>query len=103
MEEIEARVEKSKYIQVDITKMNQLAEILDALVLSQEDAFHKFDDMDEAVYQMKRLTMDLQDVVNSIRRVTLTNIFHRMNRIVFDASRKLGKDIELVMEGMCGL
>lgn len=65
VEEIEARVEKSKYIQVDITKMNQLAEILDALVLSQEDAFHKFDDMDEAVYQMKRLTMDLQDVVAS--------------------------------------
>ena len=34
-----------------------------------------------------------------MRMVPLTNTFQKMNRIVFDVSRKLGKDIEFVMVG----
>ena len=42
---------------------------------------------------------DLQTVIMSMRMVPLTNTFQKMNRIVFDVSRKLGKDIEFVMVG----
>ena len=35
----------------------------------------------------------------SMRMVPLTNTFQKMNRIVFDVSRKLGKDIEFEMVG----
>ena len=35
----------------------------------------------------------------SMRMVPLTNTFQKMNRIVFDVSRKLGKDIEFEMIG----
>ena len=35
----------------------------------------------------------------SMRMVPLTNTFQKMNRIVFDVSRKLGKDINFEMIG----
>jgi len=41
----------------------------------------------------------LQNTIMSMRMVPLTNTFQKMNRIVFDVSRKLGKDIEFEMIG----
>ncbi|WP_301043487.1 chemotaxis protein CheA, partial [Parabacteroides goldsteinii] len=46
-----------------------------------------------------KIATDLQNVIMSMRMVPLTNTFQKMNRIVFDVSRKLGKDIEFVMVG----
>lgn len=91
--------EKSKFIQVDIAKMDQLVDIVEALSRSQTEVINNLDNFQETTKRMQQLTADLQEMIESIRRVPLTNIFQRMNRIVFDASRKLGKDIELVMEG----
>lgn len=91
--------EKSKYIQVDIAKMDQLVDIVEALAFSQAEAIHSPSNFKEAANHIQVLMVDLQNMIDSIRRVPLTNIFQRMNRIVFDASRKLGKEIELIMEG----
>ena len=82
--------EKSKFIQVDIQKMDQLVELVEALAIAQTEGTPE---------STKQLIVDLQDMVDSIRKVSLTHAFQRVNRIVFDASRKLGKDIELCMEG----
>jgi len=100
--------EKSKYIRVDIDKMNQLVNIVDSLIVSQSEVIHNpdlqmeglvLDDFHQAAEKMLELSGSLQDMIFSIRCIPLINIFQRMNRIVFDVSRKLGKDIELVMEG----
>ena len=48
---------------------------------------------------MSKISTDLQNVIMSMRMVPLTNTFQKMNRIVFDVSRKLGKDIDFVMVG----
>ena len=48
---------------------------------------------------MAKISTDLQNVIMSMRMVPLTNVFQKMNRIVFDVSRKLGKDVEFVMVG----
>lgn len=48
---------------------------------------------------MAKISTDLQNVIMSMRMVPLTNIFQKMNRIVFDVSRKLGKDIDFEMIG----
>ena len=48
---------------------------------------------------MTKISTDLQNVIMSMRMVPLTNTFQKMNRIVFDVSRKLGKDIEFEMIG----
>lgn len=48
---------------------------------------------------MSKISTDLQNVIMSMRMLPLTNTFQKMNRIVFDVSRKLGKDIEFEMVG----
>lgn len=48
---------------------------------------------------MSKISTDLQNVIMSMRMVPLTNTFQKMNRIVFDVSRKLGKEIEFEMIG----
>ena len=100
--------EKSKYIRVDVDKMDQLVKIVDSLIASQKKvAEHPalkvdglvLDNFYQEVQNMQELSGSLQDMVASIRRVSLESVFQRMNRVVFDASRKLGKEIELVLEG----
>lgn len=53
----------------------------------------------KAAAQLTKFTSELQDVIMSMRMMPLTNTFQKMNRIVFDASRKVGKNIELKMIG----
>ncbi len=53
----------------------------------------------KAAAQLSKISTDLQNVIMSMRMVPLTNTFQKMNRIVFDVSRKLGKDIEFEMIG----
>ena len=48
---------------------------------------------------MSKISTDLQNVIMSMRMVPLTNTFQKMNRIVFDVSRKLGKEIDFEMVG----
>ena len=48
---------------------------------------------------MTKISTDLQNVIMSMRMVPLVNTFQKMNRIVFDVSRKLGKEIEFEMIG----
>ena len=53
----------------------------------------------KAARDLKKLTGELQDTVMSIRMVPLSGVFQKMNRIVRDMRKKLGKDVEFVMEG----
>ena len=82
--------DKAAYISVDVVKMNQLMDLMSQLQTL---------DFNESVMQVKDLFQDLQKCVLSMRMVPLTSTFQKMNRIVFDLSRKQGKDIEFVMEG----
>ena len=59
----------------------------------------KLDNFNKAARQMKKISSDLQNTIMSMRMVPLTNTFQKMNRIVFDVSRKLGKEIEFEMIG----
>ena len=57
------------------------------------------DNFNKAAGQMKKISTDLQNVIMSMRMVPLTNTFQKMNRIVFEMSRKLGKDVTFEMMG----
>lgn len=102
------KAEKASYISVDIRKMDQLMDLIGELVISESVVLQnpdlkvpglKLDNFNKAAGQMIKIATDLQDVIMSMRMVPLTNTFQKMNRIVFDCSRKLGKDIEFEMIG----
>jgi two-component system chemotaxis sensor kinase CheA len=100
--------EKSAFISVDIAKMDMLMDLIGELVIAESVVLQnqdlkvpglKLDNFNKAAGQMTKISTDLQNVIMSMRMVPLTNTFQKMNRIVFDVSRKLGKDIEFEMIG----
>ena len=100
--------EKTAFISVDVRKMDMLMDLIGELVISESVVLQnqdlkvpglKLDNFNKAAGQMRKISSDLQNVIMSMRMVPLTNTFQKMNRIVFDVSRKLGKDIEFEMIG----
>ncbi|WP_226018072.1 chemotaxis protein CheA [Novosphingobium sp. FKTRR1] len=48
---------------------------------------------------INRVTEEMQDAIMRIRMMPVSVVFQRFPRLVRDVSRKLGKDVELVLEG----
>ncbi|MCH5268326.1 MAG: chemotaxis protein CheA [Lachnospiraceae bacterium] len=102
------KADKASFISVDVRKMDQLMDLIGELVISESVVLQnpdlkvpglKLDNFNKAAGQMSKISSDLQNVIMSMRMVPLANTFQKMNRIVFDVSRKLGKDIEFEMIG----
>lgn len=102
------KTDKTAFISVDVKKMDMLMDLIGELVISESVVLQnvdlkvpglKLDNFNKAANQMTKISTDLQNVIMSMRMVPLTNTFQKMNRIVFDVSRKLGKDIEFEMIG----
>ncbi|MCM1154098.1 MAG: chemotaxis protein CheA [Roseburia sp.] len=100
--------EKASFISVNVSKMDQLMELIGELVISESVVLQNpdlkvpglnLDNFNKAAAQLSKISTDLQNVIMSMRMVPLANTFQKMNRIVFDVSRKLGKDIEFIMVG----
>lgn len=100
--------EKATFISVDVSKMDMLMDLIGELVISESVVLQnpdlrvpglKLDNFYKSAAQMTKISTDLQNVIMSMRMVPLTNTFQKMNRIVFDVSRKLGKEIEFEMIG----
>ncbi len=49
--------------------------------------------------QLRKLTDDLQDISMSLRMVSISGVFQKMNRIVRDMKQKLNKDVKLTIIG----
>ncbi|MGN0427345.1 MAG: chemotaxis protein CheW [Agathobacter sp.] len=102
------KTEKTTYISVDIAKMDMLMDLIGELVISQSVVLQNpdlkvpglsLDNFNKAAGQMTKISTDLQNVIMSMRMVPLTATFQKMNRIVFDMSRKLDKEVEFEMSG----
>lgn len=102
------KAEKTAFISVEVGKMDMLMDLIGELVISESVVLQnpdlkqsglKLDNFYKAAAQLSKISTDLQNVIMSMRMVPLTNTFKKMNRIVFDVSRKLGKDIEFEMIG----
>ena len=102
------KVDKAAFMSVDIRKMDMLMDLIGELVIAESVVLQnpdlqvpglKLDNFNKAARQMKKISSDLQNTIMSMRMVPLTNTFQKMNRIVFDVSRKLGKEIEFEMVG----
>ena len=100
--------EKASFISVNVSKMDQLMDLIGELVISESVVLQNPDlkvpglnlnSFNKAAAQMSKISTDLHEVTYAMRMVPLTNTFQKMNRIVFDVSRKLGKDIEFEMIG----
>lgn len=95
-------------ISVNVEKMDALMDLIGELVIAEAVVLQNPDlkvpglelsNFQKASGQLSKITTELQEVIMSMRMMPLTNVFQKMKRIVFDVSRKLGKDIELEVIG----
>ena len=100
--------EKATFISVDVQKMDLLMDLIGELVIAESMVLQSsdlkvqglsLDNFNKSARQMSKISTELQNAIMSMRMMALTNTFQKMNRIVFDVSRKLGKDIEFEMIG----
>ena len=59
----------------------------------------KLDAFTKSARQLRKLTDELQDVSMSLRMVPVSGVFQKMNRIVRDMCKKLGKQARLILSG----
>ncbi len=97
---------KQSLISVNLAKLDQLHDIVGEIITTESMVIAnpeldglRLESFSKAARELRKLTSELQDTVMSIRMVPLTGPFQKMNRIVRDMKVKLGKDVELKIEG----
>ncbi|MBN2898747.1 MAG: chemotaxis protein CheA [Clostridia bacterium] len=100
------KTSNEKYINVGISRIDQLLDLVGELVVSESMVTRntdlqglKLESFEKSVRQHRFIINELQDVVMSIRMVPLSLTFQKMNRIVRDMKKKIGKNVELTIIG----
>jgi two-component system chemotaxis sensor kinase CheA len=93
-----------RHIRIDLHRLDTLMNLIGELVitrgrLQQLAATINEPALTEAVTQTSRLVADLQDGIMTSRMVPVWQVFDRFPRVVRDAARALGKQVELVVDG----
>lgn len=98
--------DNNSVITVNINKLDKLMDLIGELVMSEEMVTQnpdllglEIENFRKAARQLRKVTHELQDSVMSIRMVPLGPTFMKMHRITRDMSKKLNKDIELIIKG----
>lgn len=101
-----AAIPQHNYISVGVSKLDVLMDVVGELVISEalvtqhpELVNLPLNDFYKAARQLRKITNELQDIVMSIRMVSLSATFQKMNRLVRDMSKKLGKEVHLKILG----
>jgi len=93
-------------LSVDVTKLDKLMDLVgemviaEAMVVQNPDlAGLELEDFQKAAQRLDKITKEIQDMVMSIRMVSLAATFQKMKRIVRDMCKKLEKEAKLVIVG----
>ena len=101
-----------KVLKVAQDKIDRLMDLIGEMVVA-KNALPYLADRAETVFQQRelsreiknqyavinRIAEDMQHAIMQVRMLPVGTIFQRFNRLVRDISRKLGKDVQLVIEG----
>lgn len=94
------------YINVDVSKIDLLMDLIGELVVSEAMVTRNPDladvvseSFEKATRQHRMIINELQDLVMSVRMVPLNLTFQKMNRIVRDMSKKINKKVDLSILG----
>ncbi|MCI9514424.1 MAG: chemotaxis protein CheA [Oscillospiraceae bacterium] len=97
---------KESLISVSLGKLDQLMAVVSEIVITESMVTAspdlkglRLDNFSKSARELRKLTDDLQDVSMSLRMVPVSNTFQKMNRIVRDMSKKLGKRAKLTLIG----
>lgn len=97
---------RESLISVNLSKLDQLMAVVGEIVITESMVTSspdlkdlKLDNFTKSARQLRKLTDELQDVSMSLRMVPVSGTFQKMNRIVRDMGKKLGKRVKLTLVG----
>ena len=98
---------ESSSIRVDVAKVDQLINLVGEIVITQSMMSLLGKSLEGAMAEkfqavaseLERNTREIQEAVMSIRMLPVSFVFNRFPRVVRDLSSKLGKQIDLIIEG----
>ncbi len=98
--------QKESLISVNLSKLDQLSAIVGEIVITEsmvtgspDLAGLHLDSFAKSARQLRKLTDELQDIAMSLRMIPVSSTFQKMNRIVRDMCKKLGKSAKLTLVG----
>lgn len=96
----------NKTVRVNIDRLDTLMNLVSELIIVKTQlegleigASEVESNYNDSVEYLERITTNLHDAVMKVRMVPVETVFNRFPRMIRDISRKLGKEIELVMSG----
>ncbi len=93
-------------ISVSVPKLDKLMDLVgemviaEAMVIQNPDLYGlQLDNFQKASQHLSKITSEIQDMVMSVRMVSLSTTFQKMHRIVRDMCKKLNKEVNLEILG----
>jgi len=98
------KVKVSKIIKVDVAHLDRLMNLVGELVITKgrlEQIAERLGDREllETLSTLSRLLTELQDEIMEMRLTPVAEVFNKFPRMVRELARKMGKEVEFVIEG----
>jgi two-component system chemotaxis sensor kinase CheA len=105
------KTETGQTVRVDVARLDNLMNLVGELVIDRTriaqigaDLSARYEDnsidaLAETVGHIARITSDLQDQIMKARMMPIETVFNRFPRVIRDLAQKLGKDVDLVLQG----
>lgn len=98
----------NRSVRVDIDKLDILMNLVSELIIAknglvsvsnQEESSTSMQSFNEQIEYLERITTNLHESVMKVRMVPIESVVNRFPRMIRDLSKKLGKEMELIMTG----
>jgi two-component system chemotaxis sensor kinase CheA len=98
------RAAPQRHVRIDLRRLDNLMNLIGELVIARGRLGQLAGDigdpnLEETVQQTSRLITDIRDEITASRMVPVWQVFDRFPRVVRDAARSVGKQVELTIEG----
>ena len=97
---------QDNFLRINAEKVGRLMDLVGELGLVTSEILHHPDlqgiesrDFESAAHRLQGLIRELQDESSGLRLVPVGTVFKRMQRLVRDVSKQIGKEISLVLVG----
>ncbi|HTE46949.1 MAG TPA: chemotaxis protein CheA [Gemmatimonadaceae bacterium] len=95
---------RARSVRIDVRRLDTLMNLIGELVIARgrlSQIAGELGDaaLEETVTESSRLITELRDEITASRMVPMSQLFDRFPRVVRDASRAVGKQVEFVVEG----
>ncbi|WP_010477552.1 chemotaxis protein CheW [Thermococcus zilligii] len=98
------KIKMSKLIKVDVSHLDKLMNLVGELVINRgrlEQIAERLGDREllESLSTTSRLMAELQDEIMQMRLTPVEEVFNKFPRMVRELARKMGKEVEFIIEG----